>query len=138
MDQSTSRSVSFCFNLGPVDLKRLDPLGESADLAALMPLAATAGRPIPGSVESPHCSRPFRGVTQPGNSASPALHPGPYEPANANGWAHRLFEEGSSFFLLKKRKEKSKNLGSEIPDVSSSLGEGGTISRVCAHDIKQP
>lgn len=47
------------------------------DLAALMPLAATAGSPIPGSVESPQCSKPSRGVTHPGNLDSPAFHPGP-------------------------------------------------------------
>lgn len=46
-------------------------------LAAIAPLAATAGIPMPGKVESPQQSNPDRGVVEPGNKALPARCAGP-------------------------------------------------------------
>ena len=49
-------------------------------LAATAPLAATAGSPIPGNVESPQQRSPGICVFWNGNVPSPALMPGPYVP----------------------------------------------------------
>lgn len=49
--------------------------------AAMAPEAATAGRPMPGNVQSPQQRRPSMGVFCQGNCPSPARIPGPYVPA---------------------------------------------------------
>lgn len=46
-------------------------------LAVMAPLAATAGRPMPGKRESPQQYSPATGVEGPGNRPSPALMLGP-------------------------------------------------------------
>jgi hypothetical protein len=47
------------------------------ELAQLAPLAATAGKPMPGKRESPQQYRPDTGVVGPGNRPLPALMAGP-------------------------------------------------------------
>lgn len=49
-------------------------------LATMAPLAATAGTPIPGKVESPQQNNCGIGVEWPGNVPCPALMAGPYVP----------------------------------------------------------
>ena len=63
-----SLSISKCFCTG------------ASVFAAIIPLAATAGRPMPGNVESPQHSSPGSGVPGPGKTPTPALIAGPYEP----------------------------------------------------------
>ena len=46
-------------------------------LAAIKPLPATAGTPMPGKVESPHCSSPGTPVLHVGHCCRPAGTPGP-------------------------------------------------------------
>lgn len=46
-------------------------------LAQMAPLAATAGRPMPGKVESPQAMSPGMGVRGPGKVPWPALMAGP-------------------------------------------------------------
>mmetsp|Transcript_28223 Transcript_28223/g.32326 ORF Transcript_28223/g.32326 Transcript_28223/m.32326 type:complete len:107 (+) Transcript_28223:199-519(+) len=52
--------------------------------AAIVPEAATPGKPIPGNVVSPHANKPLIGVIGPGNSQTsfPSGGAGPYVPRN--------------------------------------------------------
>ena len=45
-------------------------------LVAIMPLAATAGTPIPGKLESPHSRKALEAVLGPGNVSAPAHRAG--------------------------------------------------------------
>jgi hypothetical protein len=53
---------------------------ETSVFATIAPLAATAGTPIPGKVESPQQNSWGIGVACPGKVASPAFMAGPYVP----------------------------------------------------------
>lgn len=53
---------------------------DTVDDAALAPLTATAGTPIPGKTESPQHSNPGISVLGYGNFALPASSAGPYVP----------------------------------------------------------
>jgi hypothetical protein len=50
---------------------------DTSEFAAIMPLAAAAGTPMPGKYESPHPRRPGTGVLARGNDAREALIAGP-------------------------------------------------------------
>ena len=64
-------------------------------MAAIMPLAAAAGTPIPGIQLSPHTVKPGTGVLLPGQFAPPAAEmAGPVDADSAGQHSGRLREEG--------------------------------------------